>query len=60
MGQFLTIRKVHQRFKAENPDALLGENAIRQAVRSGSLKSRKIGNRAYIDYGVFLDWLMGE
>lgn len=56
---FLTIRQLYRRHKEENPDSVLGEKAIRSAVKDGSLKHRTVGTRVYVEYGAFIEWLKG-
>lgn len=54
-----TIRGTLKAYKEMCPDSPLSEAAIREAVRTGELKSRKVGNTAYIMWSNFLEWLGG-
>lgn len=56
----LTIRKLFERHRAENPDSAISEKAIRAAVRDGSLPHIKVGNRCLICWDVFESWRRGE
>lgn len=59
MNDYLTIRQTYHRFKSEYPNSCLGEKAIRNAVRDGDIVCRKVGNRIYISYDEFLEYLRG-
>ena len=52
-----TIRGTLKAYKGICPSSPLSEAAIREAVRNGELKSRKVGNTSYILWGNFLHWL---
>ena len=52
-----TIRGTLKAYKDICPNSPLSEAAIREAVKSGELKSRKVGNTSYILWGNFLHWL---
>lgn len=56
----LTIRAMHKKHKQENPDSMISEKAIRQAVKSGDLPSAKVGNRALISWETFEAWRQGD
>ena len=55
----LSIRKLHARHKQNDPDSMLSEKGIREAVRSGALPSVKIGNRNLISWQTFEHWRNG-
>lgn len=46
--EFGTIRQIHQRLRQEG--CCIGENALRQWVRDGTLPATYVGNRALISY----------
>ncbi len=56
----LTIRKLFERHKTENPDSAISEKAIRAAVRSRELPAVMVGNRALIAWDTFEAWRRGD
>ena len=55
----LTIRKLLQRHREENPETCISEKMLRAAVRSGSLPCVNAGNRSLISWQTFENWRAG-
>lgn len=56
----LTAKRLYLRHKADCPESLLSERAIRNAIKDGSLPSVPCGNRRLVRVDVFERWTKGE
>lgn len=55
-----TVRGTLKTYKEMCPSSPLSESAIRQAIKDGELKARRVGNTNYILWKNFVSWLGDE
>lgn len=60
MATLLSIKRVYERHRAENPMSILSERTIRIAVKNGTLPSISAGSKALICWETFNNWVKGK
>jgi len=60
LAALLSIKRIYIKHRAENPESILSERIIRQAVKNGSLPAINLGSKALICTETFEKWIKGE
>jgi hypothetical protein len=60
MAAVMSIKRTYEKHRRENPESILSERAIRQAVKNRSLPSINAGAKALICTDTFDKWIKGE